>query len=69
MVTSYKKMWKLLIDKDMKKVDLRKAAYLSSSTIAKLTKGENVSTAVLVRICETLECNVNDIMDIVSEED
>ena len=69
MVTSYKKLWKLLIDKDMKKVDLRKAADLSSSTIAKLTKGENVSTAVLVRICETLECNVNDIMDIVSEED
>ena len=69
MVTSYKKMWKLLIDKDMKKVDLRKAAHLRSSTIAKLTKGENVSTAVLVRICETLECNVNDIMDIVSEED
>lgn len=53
MVTSYKKLWKLLIDKDMKKVDLRKAAHLSSSTIAKLTKGENVSTAVLVRICET----------------
>lgn len=69
MVTSYKKLWKLLIDKDMKKVDLRKAAHLSSFTIAKLTKGENVSTAVLVRICETLECNVNDIMDIVSEED
>lgn len=69
MVTSYKKLWKLLIDKDMKKVDLRKAAHLSPSTIAKLTKGENVSTAVLVRICETLECNVNDIMDIVSEED
>ena len=69
MVTSYKKLWKLLIDKDMKKVDLREAAHLSSSTIAKLTKGENVSTAVLVRICETLECNVNDIMDIVSEED
>ena len=69
MVTSYKKLWKLLIDKDMKKVDLRMAAHLSSSTIAKLTKGENVSTAVLVRICETLECNVNDIMDIVSEED
>ena len=69
MVTSYKKLWKLLIDKDMKKVDLRKAAPLTSSTIAKLTKGENVSTAVLVRICETLECNVNDIMDIVSEED
>ena len=63
MVTSYKKLWKLLIDKDMKKVDLRKEAHLSSSTIAKLTKGENVSTAVLV------ECNVNDIMDIVSEED
>ena len=68
MVTSYKKLWKLLIDKNMKKVDLREAAHLSSSTVAKLTKGENVSTAVLVRICEALDCNVEDIMDIIPKE-
>ena len=51
MVISYKKLWKLLIDKDMKKRDLREAAQLSSSTVAKLTHGENVSTAVLLKIC------------------
>lgn len=50
MVISYKKLWKLLIDKDMKKRDLREAAQLSSSTVAKLTHGENVSTAVLLKI-------------------
>ncbi len=68
MVISYKKLWKLLIDKDMKKQDLRTAAQLSSSTVAKLTHGENVSTAVLLKICAALQCDISDIMEVVSEE-
>ena len=57
---SYKKLWKLLIDRDMKKSDLRKAAGISSSSLAKLGKGGNVTTDVLLRICNTLNCNLND---------
>lgn len=59
----YKKLWKLLIDKDMKKQDLRIAAQLSPSTVAKLTHGENVGTAVLLKICTALECDIADIRD------
>lgn len=68
MVFSYKKLWKLLIDKDMKKSDLRSAAKLSSSTIAKLNRGENVSTAVLLKICAALQCDVGDIMETIPDE-
>ncbi len=65
---SYKKLWKLLIDKDMKKTDLRKAAGISSSSLAKLGKNENVTTDVLVRICDALQCNLNDIAETVSDD-
>lgn len=65
---SYKKLWKLLIDRDMTKTQLRKASGISSSSLAKLGKDENVTTAVLVKICEALECDVSDIMEIVPEE-
>lgn len=68
MKTSYKKLWKLLIDRDMTKTQLRKASGISSSSLAKLGKDENVTTAVLVKICEALECDVSDIMKIVPEE-
>lgn len=68
MTTSYKKLWKMLIDKDLKKKDLIEQAGLSSSTVAKLTKGEHVSTAVLVKICTTLNCDVSDIMEMVPVE-
>ena len=68
MVISYKKLWKLLIDKDMKKQDLRNAAQLSSSTVAKLTHGENVSTAILLKICSALQCDIADIMEIVPDD-
>lgn len=68
MVISYKKLWKLLIDKDMKKKDLRIAAQLSSSTVAKLTHSENVSTAVLLKICTALQCDIADIMEVVPDE-
>ena len=64
MAISYKKLWKLLIDKNMKKKDLREAAHLSPSLIAKLGRNENVTTDVLVRICEALECDISDIAEI-----
>ena len=69
MKMSYKKLWKLLIDRNMKKTDLRKVAGISSSSLAKLGKDENVTTDVLVRICEALECNLNDIAETTSNDD
>jgi len=65
---SYKKLWKLLIDKDMKKKDLRAATGISSSSMAKLGKNENVTTDVLVRICDALGCELSDIMELESEK-
>jgi len=69
MKMSYKKLWKLLSDKDMTKTDLRKAAGISSSSLAKLGKNENVTTDVLVRICEALNVNLNDIAETVSDNE
>ena len=66
---SYNKLWKLLIDKKMKKSDLRKNAKISSSTLAKLTNDENVTTDVLVKICNDLKCNVSDIMEFIPDEE
>ena len=68
MKMSYNKLWKLLIDKKMKKSDLRKNAKISSSTLAKLTNDENVTTEVLVKICNELNCDVSDIMEFVPGE-
>ena len=65
MGTSYKKLWKMLIDRDMSKSDLRIRAHISSVTLAKLGKGESVTTSVLVRICTVLDCNIGDIVDVV----
>lgn len=62
---SYKKLWKILIDRDMKKKDLMKAAGISATSMAKITRGENVQTAILVKICRTLGCDFGDIMEIV----
>jgi len=61
---SYKKLWKLLIDRDMKKKDLMKAAGISATSMAKITRGENVQTAILVKICRALSCDFIDIMEI-----
>ena len=66
---SYKKLWKLLIDKDMNKTDLRKAAGISSSSLAKLGKDENVTTDVLLRICKALDCELDDIVEIERTEE
>ena len=67
MRTSYKKLWKLLIDRDMLKKDLRETAGISTASMAKLGKGENVTTDVLVKICKALDCNISDIVEIVEE--
>ncbi len=68
MAISYKKLWKLLIDKNMIKKDLRLAAGLSTNAIAKLGKNENVSTEVLGKICKALNCEITDIMEFVDED-
>lgn len=67
MAVSYKKLWKILIDKDMKKKDLAKLADVSTYTITKMSKGENVTTDTLGKICKVLECNVEDIMEFISD--
>ena len=64
MDVSYKKLWKLLIDRDMKKKDLCQAAGISHASIAKLGKNENVTTDVLVKICIALKCDISDIVEI-----
>jgi len=70
MAISYKKLWKLLIDKNMKKQDLRNITQpkLSTATLAKLSKGENVNTEVLMRICKALNCDICDIMEFENNE-
>ena len=65
MAVSYKKLWKILIDKDMKKKDLQTAAGVSWATITKLSKGETVSMDVLIKVCKALECDIGDIMEII----
>ena len=69
MEVSYKKLWKLLIDKDMKKKDLLATAGISWASVTKLSKGETVSMEVLMRICKALDCNIGDIMDLIPEEE
>lgn len=64
MPVSYKKLWKLLIDKEMKKKELRELAGVSSSSITKLGRNENVNTEVLIKICTALHCDIGDIGDI-----
>ncbi len=68
MKMSYKKLWKLLIDRNMKKTELRQAAGISSSSLAKLGKNENLTTSVLLKICTALNCDIGDIMEIVPDE-
>ena len=69
MAGSYKKLWKLLIDRDMKKKDLCEAAGISHASVAKLGKNENVTLPVLLNICEYLECDFGDIMEAVPENE
>lgn len=67
MAISYKKLWKLLIDRNMKKKDLQAAAGVSSGLITKLGRNEPVTTTVLMKICSALECDIGDIMEIVPD--
>lgn len=65
---SYKKLWKVLIDKDMKKKDLQATAGISWASVTKLSKGETVSMEVLMKICKVLDCNIGDIMDLIPDQ-
>lgn len=64
MAVCYKKLWKLLIDKNMSKTELRIATGITTTALAKLGRDENVNTEVLVKICQTLECDISNIMEI-----
>lgn len=68
MDVSYKKLWKILIDKEMKKKDLQEAAGVSWASISKLSKNENVSMDVLGKICTALDCNIGDIVEFIKED-
>lgn len=67
MAVCYNKLWKMLIDRDMSRTQMRLKAGISTKTLAELGKNENVNTDILVKICSALECNVADIMDITDE--
>lgn len=69
MAIFYKRLWKLLIDKDLKKKDLVQLADISGYTINRLTKNENVNTETLVKICNALNCSIEDIMEITRNEE
>ena len=65
MKVSYKKLWKMLIDKDMNKTDLRNATGISTCTVAKMNRGDDVNTSTLTRICEAMKCDLGDIAEVV----
>jgi DNA-binding Xre family transcriptional regulator len=67
MAASYKKLWKLLIDRDMLKRDLCQIAHISPTSMAKLGRGENVNVDILLRICKALSCDISDIMEVVPD--
>ena len=68
MAASYKKLWKLLIDRDMRKEDLRLKAGITTTAMAKLGRNETVHMDILLRICTALDCGLDDILEIVSED-
>lgn len=67
MTVSYKKLWKLLIDRDLKKKDLMQMAGISNYTLARLNKGDNISTETVAKICKALNCGFDDIMEIIEK--
>ena len=69
MKISYKKLWKLLIDREMMKKELEEQAGISTASIAKLGKNENVNTEILLKICTALKCDVSDIMEVVPDKE
>ncbi len=68
MAVSYKRLWKLLIDKDMKKKDLEEQAKVSHYTVSKMYRGENITIDMLERICKALNCTPNDVMEFIPDE-
>lgn len=68
MAVCYKKLWKLLIDREMTKTQLRTATGITTTALAKLGRNEHVSTEILSKICETLDCKIEDIMEMVSDD-
>ena len=68
MKLSYKKLWVMLVERDLKRTEFAKKAGISSASLAKLGKGANVTTDILVKICEELKCDISDICEIVADE-
>ena len=68
MAVCYKKLWKLLIDKNMNKTELRMASGITTTALAKLGRDENVNTEVLAKICKVLECGVDDVMEFIPDD-
>lgn len=68
MIVNYNKLWKLMIDRNLKKKDLTAMAGITTNAMAKMGKGENVSTEVLGKICAALECNIEDIVEFIPDE-
>ena len=68
MAICYKKLWKLLIDRDTKKKDLQRVAGISAASVTKLGKNENVNTEIIQKICTALQCDVSDIMEMVEDK-
>ena len=69
MKISYNKLWKMLIDKNMKRKDLMEVAGISSASVAKLGRGDNIQTDVLLRICEALNCGILDVIELTQDEE
>lgn len=69
MAVCYKKLWKLLIDKDMKKIDLEREAGITHYALGQLSRGKDVSTEVLGKICQTLDCSIDDIMEFIPNQE
>lgn len=69
MSISYKKLFKLMIDRDLKKKDLREMASIGNSTMTKLANNENVTMEVMAKICTALNCTIDEIVDIIPEEE
>ncbi len=69
MAVSYNKLWKMLIDKNMKKMQLKEATGIGSTTLSKLSKNQPVSMEVMMKICGVLNCNIGDIMDVTEKSE
>ena len=69
MIISYNKMWKLLIDKNMKRKDLKEQAEVSQNVMARLSKNQAVNMDTMAKICKALKCDIGDVMEFIPEED